>query len=114
MTDNTVNVALTEDEIKQIASGDVSIALRNKLGLKSFTIKITTTFDFVYTESEPFVYEGEDGEELEVFTVEAFEEAYQKNPELVKESILYECDYESTSPESVTFAFGDKVVRITP
>lgn len=108
MTAKATNVTLTEEEIKQIASGKPSIALRKKLGLEALVITVTKTYELIYTESNPLTYADEEGEEYSIFTVEALDKAYQENADSIDEAVLYDCDEEGGL---MSLAFGDKVVQ---
>ncbi len=112
MTDNTVNVTLTEDEIKQIASGDVSIALRKKLGYEGLVVTVTLTYDVVYDEEEPLDYYDKNGNPQPlIFTVDELDKALEENKESVKNAILVSLD-DFEVDCSVTLSYGDKTVEV--
>ena len=86
MDEKTVNVELTQDEMNQIASGNIPASLRKRFGYEGSVVTVTETFDFVIAEDEPLSFwgYGDDGQgrDIAVKNLEDFRNAFETEIEM--------------------------------
>lgn len=84
MEEKTVNVELTEEELKQIASGNIPPRLRKRFGYEGTVVSVTETFEFVIADDSPLSFwsygDGkEESSDIVVKNLEDFRNAFENH-----------------------------------